>query len=925
MMNILDLYKMKKYLISAIFALVFFTACSKETLIEDPLVSQEEHADNRSDMLRPNALDGLVTPGILYVKMDAETAESLKNNGGDIDIHTFSAVSSDIELAAKRVGVTNVERVFPTDPRFEERHKRYGLDRWYVVTYEENKDVATAMRTFSTLKEFEVVEPAYEVELENYTITPVIPSTLNGMKPLEATDLPFNDPRLGLQWHYNNDGSAPGAVAGADINLFEAWKIETGKPNVIVAVIDDGVDYKHEDLVENLWVNKKPNLPIKQENFYGAYIEDLHGANFVENGRRGNHGTHVAGTVAARNNNNIGVAGGDGNPNTGVRIMACLAIDTRPKGQRTGSHPERAFVFAADNGAVIAQNSWGYAPNVEMGQILKDAIDYFIDNAGTDSSGHQLPGSPMKGGVVIFSTGNDNFDGLSYPAAYERVVSVAAMGPNFYRSSFTNRGPWVDITAPGGDIDMYGNNAGILSCIPDNSYGFYQGTSMACPHVSGIAALVVSKNGGQGYTNEDLKRSLLTALRPQDIDAFNPREAGRLGRGYIDAAKAFAKDHHIAPDRPEIDPEMESEYSTISFSWVVNKDDDDILPTYQHLYISDKPITKEKLSSLTSIQMRATVTQPGEEMEYTFTGLKHSTKYYIAVVSEDRWGNLSEPDIVESNTRMNQVPIITFSNMPKEIVIFGRNSLSLDFSTSDPDGHKVSCELQGETTGVSIIHENGKGQIQIRPVLKNGRYTFQLLAKDEFGGLTTKSITFKIEEQIPIQLKGDFSQLLIGQNEEEFLLPLKSNYDFNRHIGIDFEVRSSDESIIKAAVFIEGMLSIIPVKPGVATVYIKATDKAGGMHQTSFKVRVVKDSEAAVHIVYPMPVKNTLNLIINKSVKDPRVKVVTMNGRVLIDESIKSVGKDGHISLDVSNLSQNTYRLILESSNMSRYEQVFVK
>lgn len=146
------------------------------------------------------------------------------------------------------------------------------------------------------------------------------------------------DPRFNEQWHYHNTGQQAGSV-DADIDLPEAWDIIKGNSNVIVAIIDEGIQHTHPDLAANMW---------------------LYGYNFITNSsnrRPGNHGTHVAGTVAANTNNNTGVsgiAGGDGSGN-GVRLMSCQVFNGSNSG---GFHT--AMIWAADNGATISQNSWGY-------------------------------------------------------------------------------------------------------------------------------------------------------------------------------------------------------------------------------------------------------------------------------------------------------------------------------------------------------------------------------------------------------------------------------------------------------------------------------------------------------------------------------------------------------------------------------------
>ena len=222
----------------------------------------------------------------------------------------------------------------------------------------------------------------------------------------------------------------------------------------------------------------------------------------------GYHGTHVAGTIGAVNNNGIGVsgiAGGSGTGN-GVRIMSCEILG----GTGSGNIPD-SYVYAADMGALISQNSWGYQYPEYYEQAVLDAIDYFIAEAGS------YAGSPMKGGIVIFAAGNSAYDGKWYPAYYDQIVSVAALNASSHLTVYSNYGTWVDISAPGGQAEDNANidpnspyKNGVLSTLDNDSYGFMDGTSMACPHVSGVAALIVSKFGGTGFTMSELKTRLLT-------------------------------------------------------------------------------------------------------------------------------------------------------------------------------------------------------------------------------------------------------------------------------------------------------------------------------------------------------------------------------------------------------------------------------
>ena len=238
-----------------------------------------------------------------------------------------------------------------------------------------------------------------------------------------------------------------------------------------------------------------------------------------------NHGTHVAGTVAATTNNNIGVAGvaGGNGSGDGVRLMSCaLAFGPNSIGF------DEAYIYAADNGAVISQNSWGYINPGAFDQSVLDAIDYFIAEAGYDADGN--PVGPMQGGIVIFAAGNDGDDDRYYPGYYSPVLAVASTDSNDYLSSFSNFGDWVDIAAPGSSV---------YSTFPNDSYGYLSGTSMACPHVSGVAALIVSEFAGN-ITPSELRSRLIDNTDPVLFNAGS----GRLNA--FAALNAEAKDTNLA-------------------------------------------------------------------------------------------------------------------------------------------------------------------------------------------------------------------------------------------------------------------------------------------------------------------------------------------------------------------------------------------
>jgi hypothetical protein len=251
-----------------------------------------------------------------------------------------------------------------------------------------------------------------------------------------------------------------------------------------------------------------------------------------------NHGTHVAGTIAAMNNNGKGVSGiaGGSGADDGVRLMSCATMNDDGRG-RGADYAARAITYACNNGAVICQNSWGYSDIINWNDAqfssLKTAIGYFVDYAGMDETGEVQVG-PMAGGLVVFAAGNEGYyqgAATKYPAADSRVVAVASIGADYRPAYYSSYGTWVDVSAPGGDPFFsdkenpyvgsgYGNTtAEVLSTIV-NGYGLMSGTSMACPHVSGVAALGLSYASQLGVkmTAETLKEYLIETSR--DIDSY---------------------------------------------------------------------------------------------------------------------------------------------------------------------------------------------------------------------------------------------------------------------------------------------------------------------------------------------------------------------------------------------------------------------
>ena len=538
-----------------IYRLIFTTALIAASLtacsVEEPVTG----AVKEPQKVSPVSDDAVA--GELLVRFDEGVSEILDQAG---------LITKSGESAASRSGVLTVdeildlvegyqiERVFPVDMRSEEKMREEGLHLWYVVRFSDKYPVEKVAADLARLGEVSRVE--FNRTLKRANQNKAVPLSADAIEQMAASAkaAKYNDPHLPLQWHMVNNGDLGNTkfVAGADVNVEKAWELCTGNPSIIVAVLDEGVDFSHPDLKANMWVNEKEIWRSSEDNDGNGYAGDVYGYNFAAqsgiistNGRYDTgHGTHVAGVIAAANNNGIGIssiAGGTAE-NPGVKIMSCQIFSGALAG--TVLDEVRAIKYAADNGAVILQCSWGYIsgaanPYDWQPQFSSDdqwknsnmleykALDYFVHNAGS-------PDGVVDGGIIVFAGGNEYAPAASYPAAYPDYVSVAATAPDYTPAVYTNYGPGTTICAPGGDQDYYfeygeGLNKGSIGCVlstlpynvtgtasPLAGYGYMEGTSMACPHVSGVVALGLSyaANLHKHVKAEEVKELLHSTARP---------------------------------------------------------------------------------------------------------------------------------------------------------------------------------------------------------------------------------------------------------------------------------------------------------------------------------------------------------------------------------------------------------------------------
>lgn len=419
--------------------------------------------------------------------------------------------NEDLNRSFRRIRAKNKHHIMsklytksPGSLDFAEKHRQWDFHLWEEIELEPGTSFVDAIKHFLSANIAEVAEPIY--------IKKRCPE--GDSQILVPDDSWLTQSR---QWALHNIGqldidhpqvTGQYGIPGWDINIDAAWSLATGKPEVIVAVFDEGIDYNHSDIAANMWGGIGPN-----------------GYNTIP----GDHGTHVAGIIGALTNNNLqltGIAGGDGG-GRGITLMSLDIFD-----ETDAWSPEQLYIFAADNGAAISQNSWGYVdPNVYE-TLTMNGIAYFNANGG---------GKHMNGGITIFAAGNNDSEANWYPACDASCLAVAAHDNRGVKSSFSNYGTWVDISAPG---------TWILSLSTNNSGMWMSGTSQACPHVSGVAALILSSLYTK-ITSQQLRDLLLNNTR--DIYSTNVGTySGKLGTGALDAGAALMAAQALQPETDKL-------------------------------------------------------------------------------------------------------------------------------------------------------------------------------------------------------------------------------------------------------------------------------------------------------------------------------------------------------------------------------------
>lgn len=791
--------------------------------------------------------------------------------------------SEALNSVTEELGVESMERLFPFAGEFEPRTRKEGLHRWYRVKLPKESSVTKAVKSFEGLDGVSFVEEPLPVKLETND-------------PYWANDL----------WGLNNT-----RYPEYDVNCQPVWEEFTvGDPKVVVAVLDGGIQLDHPDLAWNCLESGHTN-----------YVSGVSG--IVAHG----HGTHVAGTIAGVSNNGIGVAGVAGGDyfrnKRGVKLLSMQGFYTYVDGNgqtktRSGSF-ETAMKEAADKGAHISQNSWGYDIDANGNGKIDDnelanaqamftnvhrysiaaAMDYFAKYAGCDNDGNQLPDSPMKGGLVVFAAGNDNIY-YGAPANYPTCVAVGAITRSGGKASFSNYGDWVDICAPGYEIS---------STYPTDKYARLSGTSMACPHVSGVAALILSYFGGQGFTADDLRKRLLDGARE-----IGPSTGSTPIGPMVDAYASFMV------GGSEVPPVVESFTLTPQGHNVkVNFDGND---AYGYLVLAAptrKAILEASLSDPSGAGLvtgNVIVAEPEDRnkpQEFILTGLTPDTDYYVALAAYSynrRFSELSSLQTVHTNA--NSIPTVSTS-FAGRFVFHNYEDVDIAYEISDADGDPLTVDFQTDGRATFAQEEDGLWHFRLacKLVRAPAAFSASLVVTDDIGGKNSSKFSYSILENLAPELTAELPKILLAKKDDSATVDLDAIFSDADGEPLNYRIAGFEAEVVSAEVVDGHILKVVAAGSGIATTEVRVTayDALGANVRADIPC-IVRPEGETVSFLEGRVVSDKLTVLTGTEPAWISVRLISASGTVVFRTSGTFSAFDP-LELDLKALSAGVYTLII--------------
>ncbi|MXV78431.1 S8 family serine peptidase, partial [Candidatus Poribacteria bacterium] len=580
--------------------------------------------------------------------------------------------------------VASYKRAIPLKGRLSTYHS--NIDRAYLLRFSLLADLATLKTTFGKSDYIEAV-------------------SLNCLRPTLADAIVPNDPKYAEQW------SLPA------MKLPEAWTIEKGNKNVVIAIVDSGIDYRHDDLANKIWVNQDEIPDNEIDDDENGYVDDIHGWDFTDAPNlqaegdsieddnepidESGHGTHVAGIAGALPDNGIGIAGVAWNCSL-MAVRAGLSLGGGSRMQDDDS--AAAIVYAADNGADIINMSWG---SKQQSFVIRDAVEYAY----------------ARGVVLIGAAGNSNEDESIFPAAYRKVIAVASTNQfqqRFYRSNY---GASVDIGAPGN---------GIISTQIDNGYRILTGTSMAAPHVAGVAALMLSKR--PALTHEEIRQILINtadSVPEEDSEVPDPKF---VGAGTVNAYRALLASSAL--QARILSPETHSgESSAIVFngtaggykfkSWQLLYGHSSTPTTFAPI---NEPVSQQKSSETLFVWdiIASTMNFEQEAEQGVVEGV-----YTVRLEVTGRDSSKTHDQVVLT---IDRSPAKIYSITAKETLYKNQSSTIISWATDDLTQGTFYYRHHGAVHRFASIEESGLSKEHIFSLsLGQGKYQFYIEAQNSVG------------------------------------------------------------------------------------------------------------------------------------------------------------------------------------------------